>query len=148
MPPISPTQWQQLIELLGNASIKPTDDRLIGEYSSLCTPWIIDTGATNHVTGNLNLLKKPRDIIACSVGLPDCDQVASTKCGSACLTQNLELENVLYVPKLNCNLIFVSHLIDDLDCSLLITKNWCTIQDQSLRTLIGVGERRDGLLLV
>ena len=48
----------------------------------------------------------------------------------------LKLTNVLYEPKLNCNLIFVSQMMDELKC---------VVQDRILRKLIGASERRDGL---
>ena len=47
------------------------------------------------------------------------------------LDGGLKLTNVLYVPKLNCNLIFVSQMMDELKC---------VVQDHISRTLIGAGE--------
>ncbi|CAO2835416.1 unnamed protein product [Amaranthus hypochondriacus] len=45
---ITNSQWQKLIELLGNSSLQ-TNDRLSGEY--LTTPWLIDSDASHNVTG-------------------------------------------------------------------------------------------------
>ncbi|KAL2941869.1 Retrovirus-related Pol polyprotein from transposon TNT 1-94 [Bienertia sinuspersici] len=144
LPGMTSAQWQQLLKMLGNSSInKSTDDRLIGEYSF--TPWIIDTGASMHVTGNFDLLIHVTDMLACPVGLPDGNKTSSTKCGQVYLAHGLVLQNVLYVPKLNCNLIYVSHLIDDLNCIVQFTNHVCVIQDRNTRTLIGVGEQWDGL---
>ncbi|KAJ9548782.1 LOW QUALITY PROTEIN: hypothetical protein OSB04_021325 [Centaurea solstitialis] len=139
---ISPAQWKQLLDMLGSASAKSSDDRL-GEYSNLS--WIIDTGASNHVTGNSNILTHVTKMLECPIGLPDGTKACASKYGRVSLGHGLELHNVLHAPQLNCNLISVSQLIDDLDCVLLFNKSMCIIQDQNLRTLIGVGDRRDGL---
>ena len=55
------------------------------------------------------------------------------------------LQNVYYVPELNCNSVFISRLVDDLKCTVHFTNTLCVIQDLYLRTLIGIGERRDRL---
>ncbi|CAO2817801.1 unnamed protein product [Amaranthus hypochondriacus] len=65
--------------------------------------------------------------------------------GDVKLCSNIVLRNVFYVPDLQCNLISVTQLTDDMSCVLLFTKSFCVIQDLHLKTLIGVGERRDGL---
>ncbi|KAJ1378331.1 Retrotransposon gag domain [Sesbania bispinosa] len=57
----------------------------------------------------------------CPVGLPDGQKVFATKEGTTTLEGGLKINNVLYVPKLNCSL------------------------DRTSRTLIGLGERIDGL---
>ena len=57
----------------------------------------------------------------------------------------LELSHVLYIPKLTCNLISVTQLLDDYSCILQITNTLCVIQDRATRKLIGAGERLDGL---
>jgi len=61
------------------------------------------------------------------------------------IARGLKLTNVLYVPKLNCNLIFVSQMMDELKCVVQFTHKLCVVQDRILRTLIGASERRDGL---
>lgn len=144
LPGMTSSPWQQFLNLLGNSTPKPTDDRLMGEY--FINPWIIiDTGASMHVTGNIKLLSNLVNIPECPVGLPDGNKSFASKCGKARLSHGLVLKNVLYVPQLNCNLISVSHLSDDLNFVVQFTNNLCVIQDRTLRTLIGVGERRDGL---
>ena len=65
--------------------------------------------------------------------------------GDVKLCSDIVLRNVLCGPDLQCNLIFITQLTDDMSCVLLFTKTFCVIQDLHLRTLIGVGERRYGL---
>lgn len=79
------------------------------------------------------------------MGLPNGQTVATTKEGIVQLTDTLVLQHVLFVLKLQCNLISVSQFVDDLNCAVHFTSNACTIQDQHLREVIGTGERLDGL---
>ena len=69
----------------------------------------------------------------------------ATKEGTSILDGGLKIENVLYVPGLNCNLISISQLIDETNCVLHFTDILCVMQDRTLKMLIGAGERRDGL---
>ncbi|XP_074288382.1 uncharacterized protein LOC141613544 [Silene latifolia] len=117
-----------------------TSDRLSG----MCS-WIIDTGASNHVTGDLSCLTDCYTIMARPVGLPNGQRVESTLMGSAFINSSLTLTQVLYVPSLTCNLLSVSQLASTRDFIFEFAKSSCLIQDRSLKTTIGVGELRDGL---
>ncbi|KAK3021080.1 hypothetical protein RJ639_046101 [Escallonia herrerae] len=107
--------------------------------------WIIDTGASNHMTGNAKNLHDVREISICLIALPDGNNAVAIKEGSVVLGRNLILKDVLYVPGLTCNLIYVSQLMDHLDCFVQFTNRLCVIHGRTSRMLIGVGERRDGL---
>lgn len=131
---ISSDQAQQIIDIL-----KP---RLEGNTSVL---WIVDTGASNHVTNDISHMRNVKTIQNCPVGLPDGQTVNANQLGSVTLDGGLVIDNVLFVPNLNCNLISVTQLSDELQCTIQFTNKICVIQDQSTRTVIGVGERQDGL---
>jgi len=110
---------------------------------SLLPHWIIDTGASNHMTGNINLLSNVKQTDPCNIGLPDGNRVISVKSGTIHLSDRLTLMNVLFVPSLRYNLISVSQLTDDLNCEARFTNKTCVLQD--LQTTIGVGKHREGL---
>ena len=57
----------------------------------------------------------------------------------------MKLHNVLFVPKLKCNLISVSLLLRYSGLVIQLTDKFCVIQDRSTRKVIGVGEQREGL---
>ena len=57
----------------------------------------------------------------------------------------LKLTNVLYVPKLNFNLISISQMMEELKCVVQFTNKLCVVQDRISRTLIGAREQRDVL---
>ena len=133
-------QWQALAGLLGNNKI--SDDRLNGMFPS--TDWIVDTGASNHVTGNASLLFDLMCIPGCPVGLPNGAIVMAKQEGSVRLSDAITLTHVLYVPHLQCNLLSVSQLTATMNCIVQFNNNVCVIQDP-LRNLIGTAVRRNGL---
>lgn len=79
------------------------------------------------------------------VGLPDGQTVVANKEGSVHLSNNIYRQHVLYVPELNCSLISISQLSDDLNCFIQFSSNICSIHDLHPRRLIGAGKKRDGL---
>ena len=141
---LSNEQWQTLIEML-NANKANGVEKMNGKGS--CVSWIIDSGASNHMTGNSRNLKEQHNVEACVVGLPKGEEVHANKEGTVILEGGLKLKNVLYVPKLRCNLISVSQLTDDVNCLVLFTNKLCVMQDCTSRMLIGAGEHKDGLYL-
>ncbi|CAH9108426.1 unnamed protein product, partial [Cuscuta epithymum] len=135
---------EQVQALLNLINVAPTScDRMPGTFTSL--PWIIDTGASHHVTGDLSCLIDCVRINACPIGLPDGRTVTAEVEGRVPLNKNLVLDHVLYVPGLNCHLISVSQRIDKSDCIVVFTNLFCAIHDLHSRNLIGAGERRDAL---
>lgn len=103
---VSEEQWQLLKNLFHGQS-SSTTPTMTGMY--IGHRWIIDTGASNHMTYSLSLLS---DIspVECAVGLPDGTKATSVQKGNMRLAPNLVLYNVLYVPTLTCNLLSVSQL--------------------------------------
>lgn len=110
---LSDEQWQMLLNLLNNTKTGAYE-KLTDKHSSM--QWIIDMGASHHMTRQLNCLSDVRDVMECPVGLPNAKHMAATKQGTVVLCDMLKLTNVLYVSSLHCNLIFVSLLLDDSNC--------------------------------
>ncbi|RVW23421.1 Retrovirus-related Pol polyprotein from transposon RE2 [Vitis vinifera] len=65
---------EQLATLMGMLSAHKTgtNKRLMGKQSQL--PYIIDSGASNHMTSVYTCMREVRDIAPCPVGLPDGDR--------------------------------------------------------------------------
>ncbi|XP_074305911.1 uncharacterized protein LOC141641136 [Silene latifolia] len=127
-----------------NALQNIPSDRLSGT----CVSWIIDTGASNHVTGDLSLFTDSMVIPPRAVGLPNGKRIMASQMGTVKINGSITLRRVLFVPHLTCHLISVSQLTADYDYMLQFTKDRCLIQDRSLRKMIGVGELRDGLFIL
>ncbi|CAA7028514.1 unnamed protein product [Microthlaspi erraticum] len=134
-------QWSTLIKLLEEK--QGATPRLTGK--SFSHDWVIDTGASNHMTGYVDLLNDRKYMLPCGIGLPNGKQSLSREKGTVIFDEDFALKNVLFVPDLRCNLISVSQLIKDLDVVLQIANKGCVIQDRIERRLIGAGELRDGL---
>ena len=132
-------QWRAITGFFGNATIP--ENRLNGKFD--VSSWIIDSGATHHVTGDKSWLLSIRQI-HCSVGLPNGETVVASMEGSVRLSDTITLHHVLYVPHLSCNLLSVSQLNDNLQTIVTFNSNMCVIQDQT-KALIGMGTGRDGL---
>ncbi|XP_057543915.1 uncharacterized protein LOC130823315 [Amaranthus tricolor] len=132
-------QWKTIMGLFGNDKIP--ENRLSGKFD--ITSWIIDTGATHHVTGDKSCLFDITNI-HCPVGLPNGDNVIASLEGSVHLSDMITLHHVLYVPNLSCHLLSVSQLNDNLQSVVTFHSDVCLIQDH-MKALIGTGVRRDGL---
>ncbi|KAH9672345.1 hypothetical protein KPL70_017686 [Citrus sinensis] len=138
---LSSEQWNTLLNLLN--SKKDSHSRISGKRNSM--EWILDTGASHHMTGNRKILCDSIYVIPCSIRLPDGNvTIANTK-GTVVLASHLRLNNVLFMPSLTCNLISVSQLIRDVNCFIQFYDQLCVIQDRITRMLIGAGEQREGL---
>ena len=114
-------KWEHFLEFLGNFSTNNSIERLSGKPNSY---WLIDSGASHHVTGSFGLLNNVHDVSDCPIGLPDGKQMISTKQGDVILCSEIVLRNVYYIPQLQCNLISVTQLIDDLNCTVHFTKTF------------------------
>jgi transposase InsO family protein len=107
--------------------------------------WILDTGATDHMTFDKNdilNLKTPR-----KNGIINANGVCYpvTMAGDVQMCPNLTLKNTLIVPSLSSKLVSVGQLTKELNCSVHIFPNYCIFQDIQTKKILGRGTRRDGL---
>ncbi|OMO64840.1 Integrase, catalytic core [Corchorus capsularis] len=108
--------------------------------------WVIDSGATDHITNNGELLAEIEKAIGGSpVTIPNGDKIPVKSVGKVKLPNGMKIDHVLNIPDFKCNLISVGRLTNDLNCALIFISDFCVIQDLPSRRLIGVGRLRDGL---
>jgi len=107
--------------------------------------WMLDSGASCHMTGDLNLIENVQDVRPVGVGLPNGKETMANKKGTVKLSKNLKLNNVLYTPDLRCNLISIAQVSRDLNCYVTFYDDICFLQDRTSRSLIGVGEAQGGV---
>ncbi|KAL9432699.1 hypothetical protein AB3S75_027676 [Citrus x aurantiifolia] len=107
--------------------------------------WIIDTGASEHMTRDFSKLKSV---------LPSSQSVISTANGSTSpiigegsitLSNTLTLDTVLVVPSLEYNLLSVSQITSTLACTVTFWPTFCVFQDILTRKILGYGVRRGKL---
>jgi len=82
---------------------------------------------------------------AIPVELPNESETLAIKKGMVHLSSKLILNNVLFVPGLNCNSISIVQLVDDNICEVTFNKRLCVIQDLATRSRIEVGEPKRGV---
>ena len=109
--------------------------------------FIIDSGASHHMTGNLDYLCNVTDIPLCMIGLPNGDNTVATKQGDLCLGSELWLRGVLFSQELNCSLISVAKFLKVCKGSITFTDELCVLQDRTMKTVIGAGEECGGVYM-
>ncbi|KAK3014591.1 hypothetical protein RJ639_009824 [Escallonia herrerae] len=122
-------------------------DSLVGKSLPPTHTWLIDSGVSHHMTGNLNFFSSIWDIPPSPVGLPDGLQTNSIKAGSVSLADGITLRHVLYVPNLAVNLISVSCLATDANCSVAFSSDICVLQDHTWKSPIGLGKMHRGVFV-
>ncbi|KAL2903587.1 Retrovirus-related Pol polyprotein from transposon RE1, partial [Bienertia sinuspersici] len=111
---------------------------LAGKFCFLSTlndRWFIDSGATDHMCCDLNMLNDHQILTGDKnyKRVPDGRKVPVTHIGKVQLNSYVVLENVLYVPDFHYNLISVNKLCKDMGCQLIFTHDTCLIQVPSLK---------------
>lgn len=149
IPSLTGEEYQQLKNLLNK--MKGPSDQMEGENLIFNSDmdWILDTGASIHLTGNFRYLRKPQKLsMPCSIQLPNGRTAHANLMGQVYLGPNLVLREVLYVPEFACNLISIGKLLMESNYSITILREFFFVQDPTSRMPIGVGELRGGVYLL
>lgn len=93
------------------------------------TEWILDLGATDHVTTSFHLFSFCKKINPVIVKLPIGHSIIITHADTVRFSQSLYLEDVLYILSFQFNLISISKLLSSLPCKLTFMNNKYFIQD-------------------
>ena len=100
--------------------------------------WIVDSGALDHMTETTKVFSS---CIPCNSGwkikIVDGSLSLVAGKGTVSFSDSLELNSVLYVPSLSCNLLSVRKLTKDLNCTAKFTPYCCEFQDLSSGRMIG-----------
>ncbi|RVW49109.1 Retrovirus-related Pol polyprotein from transposon RE1 [Vitis vinifera] len=123
----------------GNASACLTHTSSLG-------PWILDSGASDHLSGNKDLFSSITTTSALpTVILANGSQTVAKGIGLALPLPSLPLTSVLYTPECPFNLISISKLTRTLNCSITFSDKFVTLQDRSTGKTIGIGRESQGL---
>lgn len=110
------------------------------------TPWIIDSGASDHMTSLHNLF---HSYYPCSgqekIRIADGSYSSIAGKGLVNLSKTISLKNVLHVPKLTCNLLSVSKLSKDSNCRVTFFESHCVFQEMNSEKMIGSAKLINGL---
>ncbi|XP_074337518.1 uncharacterized protein LOC141674715 [Apium graveolens] len=150
----SPQQLQQLLHLLP-AQQYGEDSLTESPFSGMITcnnvqtksgSWIVDTGATDHMTANFKLLHNVKVAVEnMTVNLPTGATTKVTHLGDVKLENGLKLLNVLYVPVFSHNLLSIHKLSRDNGCYAVFSPTECTIVDSQTHEVKGKGVVSKGL---
>ena len=99
------------------------------------TPWIIDSGASDHMTNSHHLFSS---YTPCAGNLRADGSLATVAGkGSIRISDSITLESVLHVSKLSCNLLSISQLTKHSNFSVKFLSSHCVFQNLSSVTTIG-----------
>ncbi|XP_070054707.1 uncharacterized protein [Nicotiana tomentosiformis] len=126
-----------------------SSDQLCEKSNSRANSWILDSGATNHMTYNTSLLINIRTLVyPYLVTPPKGYKVKVTLIGDIILSPRFSLRKVLFVPSFKFNLISVHSLTVQLDCIVIFTKFVCILlQGLSLKRPLEIDKAKTDLYL-
>jgi len=110
--------------------------------------WVIDSGATHHVTHNRDLYLELRSLDNTFVRLPNDCTVKIAGIGFIQLFDAISLHNVLYIPEFKFNLISVSVLTKSLKTKVSFTSDECFVQELTKELMIGRGSQVGNLYVL
>ena len=104
------------------------------------TSWVIDSGASSHMTGFPSVLTAYRP----ETSIPDVRIVNGRSCpvlgsGQSRATSSLPLQNVLYITGFPANLLSISAITKALHCGVFFFPHHCVFQDLDTGWRIGLG---------
>lgn len=149
-----------------NKNLKPTTvpntvarvNNALVTYSNpdVSNHWIVDSGASQHCSGNLSVIQNPKPLTGVNVTMPNGSIAEATLAGDVALSvkgphglSTIVLQDVLYVDGLQANLLSVGKLNGlHLNYSSLDKKsppNLCNIMDYQMNQVLCSIPKQDGL---
>ena len=98
----------------------------------LKSPWVINSGATDHVSHDLSYFSSYEPLNA-TILVSDGKRVDITHIGTIFLNNGITLSKVLYAPHFQFNLISVNKLCKDMNASMSFTHAECYLQGHFLK---------------
>src|ERR1044072_9743231 len=87
---------------------------------------------THHICNNLDWFLKHDKINPIMVNLPNGNSISTSVGGDVKISKDFVIQGVLYLPQFEVNLISVSKLCREQNCSLVFEINRCTIQERKV----------------
>ncbi|CAH9124844.1 unnamed protein product [Cuscuta epithymum] len=120
-PTLSADQWNSFMEFMKKFKTGDNVEKLAGIKR---VNWLLDTGASYHMTGDKNVMFDITPVTSIPVTLPNGNITCASHIGRVVIGPGVTLDRVLLVPNLTCHLISVGRLIDDLPCHVIFTNKF------------------------
>ena len=91
------------------------------------TCWILDSGATDHMTYDKTLFQSTTHSHRKCVAIVNGTTITIVGAGTLSLTPYLPLHNCLLVPSLSHHLLFLPQVTEQLDCVILMSPSFCLL---------------------
>ncbi|KAL2934510.1 Retrovirus-related Pol polyprotein from transposon RE1 [Bienertia sinuspersici] len=124
---------------------------MTGSYcfvSWLNSNWLLDSGASDHISCNLNLFHSYKRVSHSGsfITIPDGRKIEVLYIGSVVLNDQITLHDVLYAPNFHFNLISIHKLYKDMQCQISFTHDKCYLKGLSKKgPSMLLGRLEDGL---
>ena len=107
--------------------------------SMFSNSWILDSGATDHVTYDSSSFIHTNMSSIPTINLPTGSSVPIDSTGTILFNKDIRLDNVLHVPSFRLNLMSASKVTKSLHCCIILFPDFCVIQDLASGQMIGWG---------
>lgn len=98
------------------------------DATSFENEWMIDSGASDHMTGDLSMLEDPKKIkCGNKINLPNGLTSEISHYGDVTLKNNMTLKIVLHVGDFKHNLLSVTKLVKDNMCKVSFFEGFCIL---------------------
>ncbi|XP_075076776.1 uncharacterized protein LOC142163392 [Nicotiana tabacum] len=126
----------------------PNDHKFKKKYNTQDV-WIIDSGASNHMTSKIELLNNLSPLSSSSsVHLPNGDLAKITHSGSANIFKDYKISDVLHVPNFKYSPLSVSKITKELQCRVGFFPDLCVFQDFYTGKVLGISSEANGLYIL
>lgn len=158
----SPQQLEQILKLIPGSSLQTLkgsnsecEEDFDFSFSGMVTcnlasttsnTWIIDSGASDHITGTVELLTNVRPAGQhLTIKLPTGAMSTITQIGDITLSNGLLLSYVLVVPQFQHNLLSIHKLSKDNACEIQFSPEVCQIVNSNSKEVQAEGKMCNGL---
>ncbi|GKA67148.1 putative RNA-directed DNA polymerase [Tanacetum coccineum] len=145
IPGMTEEEYAMFLKLFGENREEPMIANM-ADNMSVNNNWVVDSGATEHITNQGHLLKNIfMNTTEKPVTIPNAESNPVKGKGEVVFKGGLNIKGVLFVPNFTCNLLSVRRLTKDLHCAVTFFSDFFVLQDLEAGNLIGAGDCRGGL---
>lgn len=120
----TPNQWKSVLQMFQTMSTK---SGVTENESSKCSSWILETGASFHMTRNRKLLRDLVPISPVIIKLPDNRVATAYEEISLEFLPLTRINHVLFIPCIDFNLTSFAQLTSDMHCIVMLIDKLCVI---------------------